>query len=92
MRGISQRFRRSAKEQGRKQTFDEPAAGLAAISVGHFDLRLAESDFCRDIFRPAFQHFFRSLFRHLFRDVARNCDLCHAVWPRMFTMAVLRCS
>jgi hypothetical protein len=42
--GIAERARRVAKQQWRKEAFDEFAAGFAAGSVGHLDLRVAETD------------------------------------------------
>ena len=84
MRGISQRFCGCAKEQWSKQAFDEPATGLAAGSVSHFNLWFAEA------------HSRRSILRGFPRDIPggafRNRGRCHAVWPTMFTIAVLRCS
>ena len=38
-----ERFCRRAEEKRREQAFDQPAAGFAAGSVSHFDLRLAEA-------------------------------------------------
>ena len=58
MRGIAQRFGRRAKEQRRKQAFDQPAAGLAAGAVRHLDLRVAKADFCRDRPGPTVPHVF----------------------------------
>ena len=42
--GIAQRLVRAAEQQRREQSFDKPAAGLAAGAVRHLDLRIAEAD------------------------------------------------
>ncbi len=44
MRGVAERARGGTEQQRSEQSFDQPAAGLAAGAVRHFDLRFAEAD------------------------------------------------